>query len=1250
MIFCQAVFAQGTRPPITPAMLNNIPDSMLEKGILSIKFREAVSGNKTAMLSRSADGKPFFNMPSIDALGRNYQLNAAAPAFTIQARTSKLETLHKQWGLNRWYQLRFPDTVNIKKIVAEYNKLTDLVEIAEPVYKKKLIESTTAANSVSFLPNDSRFNEQWSYNNTGQAGGTPGADIHLTAAWDIEKGNPNVIVAVVDQGIQVVHPDLAQNIWSGKGYNFVDNNSNIQAGNHGTHTSGTIAAVNNNGMGVSGIAGGDGSAGSGVRLMSCEVFGPSSSALNFGDALIWAADNGAAIAQNSWGYSGPDVYEQTVLDAIDYFIANGGGAVMKGGIVIFAAGNDNKDEKLYPAAYTNVVSVAATNNTDAKGSYSNFGTWVSLAAPGGEATFFGDPRAVLSTFAFSNYGFDKGTSMACPHVSGVAALILSHLPNRVSPNDIKSILLNSTDDIYPLNPLYIGRLGTGRLNALKALQIADQIAQSPLVNPVSNFQVNINCPNIDISWTKNNSGDTVMLAVNSSDNFGLPKGAYTTGSLMNGGGTIAYIGTGNGFSQQILNDSITRYYKIWTIKNGTYSLGTLNSVETPYSLLSFTGMVANKNILLNWTKKCPANEVIVAFNDKQVFGIPAGKLLPGDTIPGGARIIYKGPANAYLHTSPIAGRNFYSIWPVTDSTYSFSKTIAVCNGSVASPVNEGFESGIFPPAGWSIQNPDGDHTWAINSKAAHTGSSSAWMNFWAYGNIDQLDYLLSPELDVTGVIDSAQLRFYHAYRKADGSPFLFNDTLMLQLSMDCGISYPITIWKKGGADLATNPVYVASNWVPVASDWKADTIDLKPYLPAGTQNFLVSFTGKNAFAQNLFIDDVSINIAKHISLDAGIGKALEPASHMCDKNFTPGINFFNNGTDTIKSLKLYFAIDKLLQDSVSWNGILLPNQSLQQSFKPYSVSKAGNYLVSFYTSSPNAATDQVSSNDTISYFTTIQDTVTAPLFQSFEQAAFPPAGWWLNASNQTYSWMPNMLGATDGAQSAWMRNYVFSGSGARDELYTAPVSTGNTDSIFMRFDLAYGGVSIPANPGQSSDTLEILLTQDCGQTFTSVYKKWGTELQTEKRLPSYSVQDTIGFLPLSKGDWRTDSINLSAFQNPKRKMQLVFRNINSNGNNLFIDNIHLWTITLSDKLKQNGFLISPNPTRGLVRLQHYQPPADLRALQLINAQGQLVWQQQYNGNAGTNIAIDLSAYAAGLYSLRMIYSSKTLLQRIVKIQ
>jgi hypothetical protein len=272
------------------------------------------------------------------------------------------------------------------------------------------------------------------------------------------------------------------------------------------------------------------------------------------------------------------------------------------------------------------------------------------------------------------------------------------------------------------------------------------------------------------------------------------------------------------------------------------------------------------------------------------------------------------------------------------------------------------------------------------------------------------------------------------------------------------------------------------------------------------------------------------------------------------------------------------------------------------------------------------------------------------LFQSFEQAAFPPAGWWLNASNQIYSWMPNMLGATDGAQSAWMRNYVFSGSGARDELYTAPVSTGNSDSVFIRFDLAYGGVAIPANPGQSSDTLEILLTQDCGQTFTSVYKKWGTELQTEKRLPSYSVQDTIGFLPLSKGDWRTDSINLSAFQNPTKKMQLVFRNINNNGNNLFIDNIHLWTITLPNKLKQNGYLISPNPTRGLVRLQHYQPPSDLRALQLINAQGQLVWQQQYNGNAGTNIAIDLSAYAAGLYSLRMIYSSKTLLQRIVKIQ
>ena len=234
----------------------------------------------------------------------------------------------------------------------------------------------------------------------------------------------------------------------------------INAGYHGTHVAGTIGAVNNNGIGVSGIAGGSGT-GNGVRIMSCEILGGTGSG-NIPDSYVYAADMGALISQNSWGYQYPEYYEQAVLDAIDYFIAEAGsyaGSPMKGGIVIFAAGNSAYDGKWYPAYYDQIVSVAALNASSHLTVYSNYGTWVDISAPGGQAEDNAniDPNSpykngVLSTLDNDSYGFMDGTSMACPHVSGVAALIvskfggtgftMSELKTRLLTGSVLSIQLN----------------------------------------------------------------------------------------------------------------------------------------------------------------------------------------------------------------------------------------------------------------------------------------------------------------------------------------------------------------------------------------------------------------------------------------------------------------------------------------------------------------------------------------------------------------------------------------------------------------------------------------------------------------------------------------------------------------------------------------------------------------------------------------------------------------------------------------
>jgi hypothetical protein len=178
------------------------------------------------------------------------------------------------------------------------------------------------------------------------------------------------------------------------------------------------------------------------------------------------------------------------------------------------------------------------------------------------------------------------------------------------------------------------------------------------------------------------------------------------------------------------------------------------------------------------------------------------------------------------------------------------------------PVSESFEGTLFPPEGWNIVNPNaGSITWARTVLAAKTGSSSVRMFFFNYAGVGHVDFLQSPVLDAAG-FDTAIIIFNRAYRKYDASTTFGNDTLLIQLSTDLGITFPVTVWKKGGADLATNPITTTANYVPVSSDWLPDTI--KYVLPSNTDNFSISFVGKNGFGQNLYLDDITIQVKKPV--------------------------------------------------------------------------------------------------------------------------------------------------------------------------------------------------------------------------------------------------------------------------------------------------------------------------------------------------------------------------------------------------
>lgn len=443
------------------------------------------------------------------------------------------EELERSCGLPNWYKLNFEAGTDMRGKALALASEGRVRTVEYNVRVKKCYEGkprqfvpdgnggivTKSISSAKF--NDPSFPKQWHYANDGKvregsayvAESYAGADVNVSQAWSLCAGNSEVIVAVIDEAVQYNHPDLAANMWNNPrasevrkgtngtkyvndlhGWNFVKNSAELNwtaLGNvgHGTHVAGTVAAVNNNGVGVCGVAGGSGS-GDGVKIMSCQIFDGTEGGETamIANAFKYAADNGACIAQCSFGvesgdYKNDNAYyaeSRAEVDAIRYFIATSNCPALDGGLVIVAAGNDTGKMSAYPAALKECISVTAFGLDGLPTYYTNYGPGCNIAAPGGELYTGGEEREcceVLSTlptdklldydsetgktygYLPTDYGWMQGTSMACPHVSGVAALGLSYaLKNgyHYANDEFKSLLLTSVNGIDDR----IGRVGS----------------------------------------------------------------------------------------------------------------------------------------------------------------------------------------------------------------------------------------------------------------------------------------------------------------------------------------------------------------------------------------------------------------------------------------------------------------------------------------------------------------------------------------------------------------------------------------------------------------------------------------------------------------------------------------------------------------------------------------------------------------------------------------------------------------------
>lgn len=638
----------------SPLCLKGEANILLDDGLVEMVEDALHGGSFTATKSASFNG-------FVEALGITSMERVFPDA-------GEFEASHREFGLHKWYRIHYEKPITQTKASALAQEFSGIWSW-EPVRK-------TEIDALPF--NDNHLSLQWHYYNDGSASyATAGADINVYPVWEhYTTGDSRVIVGVVDGGVDPQHEDLAGQILLSSSKNFTTGSTVINAHEHGTHVGGTIAAINNNGKGVSGIAGGDAKKGNpGVRLISCQIFDSGGGGGSGPDAIVWAADHGAVICNNSWGLSYKDIqdpgerakaakedheffskpniypYQHTMKSAIDYFNATAGmtdgvqTGPMAGGLVLFSSGNDTWEYGDY-SAYPGVMAVGAIGPKGTRASYSNYGDWVDICAPGGD---FSD-KMVLSTIPGNGYDWMCGTSMACPHVTGVAALVVSYCGKEgFTRQMLWNRLIEGANQTLVPSSRQIGPL----VDALGAITHGVNLPPAPVTEVTASIHSNYS----DLSWSI--TGNNGIPAYGYRLFYGTSSAAVAA-STPDGGadGVVSLMQVCDGSIGQTFTVSLADLDFDTTYYGKVYGYDYNLNYSAPSSVFSFT---TGSNSAPVFTPSATTTGILIhAFENYQfkfTVSDPEGHGFTVEHTPGSAaeNMVYNSSTQEYLFT--ITGKN-----------------------------------------------------------------------------------------------------------------------------------------------------------------------------------------------------------------------------------------------------------------------------------------------------------------------------------------------------------------------------------------------------------------------------------------------------------------------------------------------------------------------------------------------------------------------------------------------------------------